>query len=156
MGHQVLRRLAMTITDRNLKEGMQLEGRYKKETYYCRVEVGEDGKLAFVLEDGRRFQSVSAAASALMDGKAVNGWLFWSVLAAGAAPAEPKPARKARPKQVIYRMPNQKGIAAGKERWYCNGCLKSFIVDKGEEPAACPAGHGVALAAVPTTASEEA
>ena len=39
----------------------------------------EGGKLAFVLEDGKRYKSASAAASALMGGKAVNGWRFWSV-----------------------------------------------------------------------------
>ena len=33
----------------------------------------EGGKLAFVLEDGKRYKSASSAASALMGGKAVNG-----------------------------------------------------------------------------------
>ena len=147
----------MAITDRNLKEGMQLKGRYKKEEYTCRVEAGTDNKLAFVLEDGKRFQSVSAAASAVMDGKAVNGWLFWSVADESPAPAKSKPeAKKAGRQRIIYRMPNQKGIAEGKERWYCNACQKSFIVDVDAGPRACPEGHGAdpAVSATSETTSD--
>ena len=45
----------------------------------------------FVLEDGRKFKSASSAASAVMGGKAVNGWRFWSVQ--GAEPRQRKEAR---------------------------------------------------------------
>jgi len=76
----------MAITDRDLSEGTRLVARYKKQTFVCTVEkeaIG--GKLAFVLEDGRRFKSPSAAGSAVMGNIACNGWRFWSV--EGEAPA---------------------------------------------------------------------
>src|SRR5688572_15036373 len=130
------------ITDRKLKPGMQLKGRYKQQEYLCNVEAGGEDKLAFVLEDGRGFKSPSSAASALMEGKAVNGWLFWSL--AGQAPAAQAPRfehKKSALTRVIYRMPNQKGVAEGKERWYCNGCKKAFVVDADAQPESCPGGH---------------
>ena len=52
---------------------------YKKQRYVCVVEADEEGKLAFVLEDGKRFKSPSSAASAVMGGSAANGWRFWAL-----------------------------------------------------------------------------
>ena len=69
----------MAITNRDLPEGTRLVASYKKQTFVCVVEKGEEGKLAFVLEDGRRFKSPSSAASAVMGGSAANGWRFWSL-----------------------------------------------------------------------------
>ncbi len=69
----------MPILNRSLEVGTRLVGSYRKERYVCTVEQEEDGKLVYVLEDGRRSKSPSSAASALMDGKAVNGWRFWSL-----------------------------------------------------------------------------
>ena len=74
----------MAIENRDLPAGTRLEATYKKVRYICTVEAGEDGKLAFVLEDGRRFTSPSSAATAIIKG-AANGWRFWSV--EGATPA---------------------------------------------------------------------
>ena len=135
----------MAIENRKLAVGTCLSATYKKQPYLCRVEREGDSKLAFVLEDGRRFKSPSSAASAVMGGKAVNGWLFWSV--AGPEPqiaeepggAAPKAAAKQQ--RRIYRLPNQKGVAPGSSRWYCNECRKSFVVATGEAPGVCPAGH---------------
>ena len=62
----------------NLEMGSVLVGTYRKMRYECHVE-DDEGLLAFIISDGRRFKSASAAASAVMGGKAVNGWLFWSV-----------------------------------------------------------------------------
>ena len=70
----------MAIEDRNLTVGTRLVANYRRQAHACMVEKAEEGgKLAFVLEDGKRYKSASSAASALMGGKAVNGWRFWSV-----------------------------------------------------------------------------
>ena len=54
----------MAIEDRNLPVGTRLVANYKKQTYVCTVEAAEDGEgLAFVLEDGSRYKSPSAAGS---------------------------------------------------------------------------------------------
>jgi len=83
------------------------------------------GFPAFVLEDGRRFKSPSSAASAVMGGKVANGWRFWAL--EGEAPAAEPAAEKPKAKQangkngkLISRTPNQKGLAEGQTRWFCN------------------------------------
>ena len=135
----------MAIEDRNLEVGTRLVASYRRQAHVCTVERAEEGgKLAFVLGDGRRFKSPSSAGSAVMGGKAVNGWRFWSVEG-----AEPK-AREGgeRPKTqavktggLVYRVPNQKGIAEGQSRWFCRACMKGFVVEGGGQPEACPEGH---------------
>ena len=70
----------MAIEDRNLKLGTRLVANYRKQAHACMVEKTEEGDgVLFVLEDGRKFKSLSSAARAVMGGKAVNGWRFWSV-----------------------------------------------------------------------------
>ena len=86
----------MAIEDRNLKPGTRLTGSYKKQDYFCDVVEAEDEKtrenvVRYRLEDGREFKSPSSAASAVMGGKAVNGWRFWSLADAGGA-EQPIPA----------------------------------------------------------------
>jgi hypothetical protein len=91
------RRAAMVIENRNLLAGTRLVANYKKRTYVCAVEAGDSGEgVAFVLEDGSRFKSPSAAGSNVMGGKAVNGWRFWSLEGDGPAATEAvaKPAPK--------------------------------------------------------------
>ena len=138
----------MVITNRDLPEGTRLVANYKKQAYVCTVEKGEDGKLAYVLEDGRRFKSPSSAASAVMGGSAANGWRFWSL--EGEAPAAKPAAEKPKVKKangngtkskLISRTPNQKGVPEGQVRWFCNGCMASFVVEGPDEPEACPQGH---------------
>lgn len=131
----------VAIKDRNLDVGSVLVGTYKKQSYECRVEEDE-GKQALVLQDGRRFKSPSAAASAVMNGKAVNGWLFWSLADSGSDEPGSTPGSSAGAKKLIRRLPNQKGIEAGNARYWCNGCMKSFIDEAGSIPEKCPAGHG--------------
>ena len=63
----------MAIENRDLPIGARLVADYKKARYVCVVEAGEEGKKAFVLEDGKRFTSPSAAGSAVMGGTACNG-----------------------------------------------------------------------------------
>ncbi len=75
----------MPIENRDLPAGTRLVATYKKQAFVCTVEAEDDGKLAFVLEDGKRYKSPSSAGSAVMGGSACNGWRFWSV--EGAAPA---------------------------------------------------------------------
>jgi hypothetical protein len=107
-----------------------------------------------VLEDGKRFTSPSAAGSAVMGGTACNGWRFWAV--EGEAPAtkehkaEAAPNREPKGKaggigekqmKLIARTPNQRGLAEGQTRYFCNACMKSFLVEGEAEPEACPEGH---------------
>jgi len=138
----------MAIENRNLLVGTRLVANYKKQTYVCTVEAGEEGEgVAFVLEDGKRFKSPSAAGSAVMGGTACNGWRFWTVEGAAFAvdanaPAPEKPAKaKARSRKLIYRVPNQQGVAQGKTKFFCSACMKGFVVDAGETPEVCPEGH---------------
>jgi hypothetical protein len=143
----------MAIEDRNLQIGTRLVANYKKTRYVCVVEAAAEGEegSAYVLDDGRRFRSPSAAGSAVMGGKAVNGWRFWSIegeapsaSAAGPAEATPEKPRKGKGKKTIYRIPPGPNLAEGKSRWFCVACMKSFTHD-GEDapdaPAACPEGH---------------
>ena len=135
----------MAIANRNLEPGTRLVGTYKKERYFCTVEA-EGDKLVFVVEGKGKFKSPSSAASAVMGGKAVNGWLFWSVEGGEAqAPtesaAEAEKPKDAKAKKVIYRVPNQQGVEPGKTKFWCNACMKSFVADGTEAPEACPQGH---------------
>ena len=72
----------MPVENRKLKPGTRLVATYKKETFHAEVMAGEGGKMLYRLEDGREFNSLSAAGTAIT-GKACNGWAFWSVDAAG-------------------------------------------------------------------------
>ena len=135
----------MAIEDRNLTVGTRLVASYRKQAHARMVEKAEegDGKV-FVLEDGRKFKSASAAASALMGGKAVNGWRFWSVQGTKPKAKEggEKPETQAsKSKRLVYRVPNQKGIAEGQSRWFCRACMKGFVIGGDRQPEACPAGH---------------
>ena len=136
----------MAIEDRNLTVGTRLVANYRKQAHACMVEKAEEGEgILFVLEDGRKFKSASAAASAVMGGKAVNGWRFWSVQDAepqGKEGGGEKPeTQAAKPKRLVYRVPNQKGIAEGQSRWFCRACMKGFVIEGGGQPEVCPEGH---------------
>jgi hypothetical protein len=139
----------MAIENRNLEVGTRLVANYKKTRYVCVVEAGEeDGAVVFVLEDGSRHKSPSAAGSKVMGGKSVNGWRFWSLEGdAPAAPAdETKPKSKARSKgkkqqpKTIFKTPQVK-MPEGKVHWFCSACMHGFDVEGEEEPEQCPAGH---------------
>ena len=135
----------MAIEDRNLEVGTRLVANYKKQAHVCAVEKAEEGsKAAFVLENGKRYKSPSSAASAVMGGKAVNGWRFWSV--EGAAPkaregGERPDTQAVKAKRLVYRVPNQKGIAEGQSRWFCRACMKGFVAEGDGQPEVCPEGH---------------
>ena len=135
----------MAIEDRNLTVGTRLVASYRKQAHACMVEKRDEGEaILFVLEDGRKFKSASSAASALMGGKAVNGWRFWSVQ--GTKPkakegGEKPETQAAKSKRLVYRVPNQKGIAEGQSRWSCRACMKGFVIGGDRQPEACPAGH---------------
>ena len=135
----------MAIEDRNLTVGTRLVASYRKQAHACMVEKrDEGGGFLFVLEDGRKFKSASSAASALMGGKAVNGWRFWSVQ--GTKPkakegGEKPETQAAKSKRLVYRVPNQKGVAEGQSRWFCRACMKGFVIVGGGQPEVCPEGH---------------
>ncbi len=153
----------MAIEDRNIAAGTHLEAVYKKSRYVCVVEADEDGKLAFVLEDGKRYKSPSSAASAVMGGSAANGWRFWSVegetrgattnaseprTKANSAKSTAKPARKPRSQtkaayRIIRPTEHQEDLPEGQVRWWCDACMDSFFVFAGEEPTQCPNGHRI-------------
>ena len=140
----------MAIENRNLPVGTRLVANYKKTRYVCTVEAGEEeGALAFVLEDGSKHKSPSAAGSKVMGGKAVNGWRFWSVEGdePAATEAEAKPAKKGRgggkkkASKTVFKTPSQAEVAEGRSRWFCSACMKAFDIDGTDEPEACPEGH---------------
>jgi len=135
----------MPIENRNLGIGTRLVATYKKQAYVCTVEAGEgDEGIAFVLEGGRRFKSPSAAAMAVMGGKAVNGWRFWSVdgETVAAAPEPPKArSKKSKSKGLLSKVPPHPGDAEGSNRYWCSACMTSFIAEGDKRPEACLEGH---------------
>ncbi len=150
----------MAIKDRNLEAGTRLVAKYKGETHVCTVEKDEAGKTTYVLGQGTRFTSPSAAASAVMGGIAANGWRFWSLegesrpatkekpakAPKAKAPAKPKAAKPRTKKangngKLLSRAKDPDGLAEGQARWWCNACMASFIVEGEAEPEACPQGH---------------
>ncbi len=134
----------MAIENRELANGTRLVAAYRKERHVCTVEPEEDGKPAFVLEDGRRFRSPSAAGSAVMGGIACNGWRFWSVEGEEPVPAATGSQTPKRAKGLIRRTPNQQGVAEGQTRWFCSGCMKGFTAPAADgAPGVCPEGHRV-------------
>ena len=95
-----------------------------------------------------------------MGGKAVNGWRFWSVQGVEPKAKEggEKPETQAsKLKRLVYRVPNQKGIAEGQSRWFCRACMKGFVIGGDRQPEACPAGHrGESEPTAPAGAAEGA
>lgn len=67
----------MPIANRSLPSGTKLVASYKKQSYSCTVGQDEDDRRYYLLADGRRFTSPSAAANTIT-GTSVNGWRFWS------------------------------------------------------------------------------
>ena len=67
----------MATTKEKIRAGQTLVARYKKQQHTCEV-VEHDGRLYFVLRDGRVFKSPSAAGN-VVTGTATNGYRFWSI-----------------------------------------------------------------------------
>ena len=147
----------MTITNRNLEPGTKLTGKYKGKSFICTVEAGEEGKVVFRLEgQDKTFNSVSSAANVVTKGP-INGWAFWSregeeatkpgkVTTKKAASNKGSSAAKARtrartkaPHRIIRLHDNQEDLSEGESRWWCDGCMESFMAF--EEPKQCPNGH---------------
>jgi len=155
----------MAVENRNLLAGTRLTATYKKQTYVCTIEAGAEGEgIAFVLEDGKRYKSPSAAGSAVMGGTACNGWRFWNLEGAETKPgatSKPtttkKPAaksntatgaakprtRKPKATKLIFRMEDQTGATEGMTRWWCSACMDGFEVYGAEKPEQCPEGHRI-------------
>lgn len=144
------------ISDRNLTKGTKLVGHYHKQEYGCRVIEVESGKFVYVLDDGREFKSLSAAAVAIT-GTNCNGWAFWSV-AGTEAPARKQRVTKNTPateqkaeevpivtkddkgRSIIRRVANQHAAPKGQVLWRCYNCDVSFFLPEGETALGCP-GH---------------
>src|SRR3954447_26957626 len=130
----------MPLENRNLEAGTRLVATYKKQAHICTVEAGEEeGSIAYVLADGKRFKSPNAAAVSIT-GVAQNGWRFWSLEGEGKPASEDptKPAkasrRKGKAKKTIYRIPNGRNLEEAKSRWFCVACMKGFVVVGNEAP----------------------
>ncbi len=128
----------MSIENRDLKPGTRLVARYKGQEHTAEV-VETDAGPRYRLTDGREFKSPSAAGSAIMDGKACNGWRFWS-LAGEERPKPHKATEKGAAKQktkpgngLIQRMDDG--------RYFCSACMEPFDAPAGVEPQGCPQGH---------------
>ena len=155
----------MAIENRNLVVGTRLVASYKKQTYVCMVEAAEEGEgVVFALEGGKKFKSPSAAASAVMNGQAANGWRFWSVegeattattdqkaprgrRTADSASTTTKPERrstrsKAQPR-IIRPTDNQEDVPEGQVRYWCDACMASFLGFQDTQPEQCPNGHRI-------------
>jgi hypothetical protein len=153
----------MPIENRNLEIGTKLTATYKKQTFTCEVVAGEGGKPMYRLEEGREFKSPSSAGTAVT-GKACNGWAFWSLATASeseqaevesypwaedaAKVAEALDAQtdevteeEVAPTAQFRRVPNQRGVAEGQVRLYCDGCKSSFTAPVDAQPGTCPQGH---------------
>ena len=142
----------MAISNREIKPGMVLIGKYHKVEHTCKV-LERDGKLCFRVDEGAEFKSISAAGSAVT-GQACNGWAFWSEtdrIASDSQPAQTETIETgskeateadADKQKVCRRNPNQKGVPAGQVRWHCYACRKSFLLAAGQTPSGCP-GHPV-------------
>lgn len=157
------------IENRNLEVGTRLVASYKKQTYVCTVEAAEEGEgVVFALEDGKKFKSPSAAGSAVMGGKAVNGWRFWSLegeataatastttkaprarKAAESDSTTAKPERKLRERtksafKVIKAHEDQTDVPQGHIRIICYACNPMVQIVEGDTvPSVCPAGHRI-------------
>jgi len=136
----------MAISDREIKPGMVLTGKYHKVEYTCEV-VESDGKLVYRVM-GEDYKSISAAGSSVT-GHPCNGWVFWS----GSTPEAEEVSHPVQTettetesvedkKSVCRRNPNQKGVPEGQVRWHCYACRKSFLLPAGQTPKGCP-GHPV-------------
>ena len=133
----------MTIENRNLEAGTRLAARYKGETHTVLVLLDDEGKPGYELDGGTIYRSLSSAGSAVMNGQACNGWRFWSL----EDDLTEKPAKEAKETKatksvkLIRKLPNQKGVDEGQTRYFCSGCMASFVTDSKDEPETCPKGH---------------
>ncbi len=133
----------MAITNRELVSGTKLVGRYKGAQHSVLVVGDADTGFGYELDNGTIYRSLSAAGSAVMNGVSCNGWRFWSV----EADEVEKPQQEAKKTALtgkmrqLRRVPNQKGVAEGAVKWFCSGCMASFLADAASEPQSCPVGH---------------
>lgn len=59
----------------------------------------------------------------------------------------PREAKPKQPAQLIERSKSQRGVSEGQARYFCSGCMKSFVADdagEGKLPEQCPEGHAAA------------
>ena len=78
----------MSIANRKLKAGTKLIATYKGKVHTAEVLKTDDG-MRYRLKNGREFQSLSSAGSAIMGGTACNGRRFWSLASEGAGKRTP-------------------------------------------------------------------
>ena len=125
----------MNIENRNLEPGTRLAARYKDQEYSAEVVEAEDG-IRYRLEDGREFTSPSSAGSAVMGGKACNGWRFWSLAGSEGASAPKSPAKRSGKKKTSSTFER---LEDG--RYFCSACMDAFAMTDDQDPSECPQGH---------------
>ena len=101
----------MALENRDLKAGQKLLARYKRQDHTILVLAGENGDLAFELDNTTIYKSLSTAGNAVTGGS-VNGWRFWSL------EGELKPKRDAEAKSADSRFSNVARTNGGKETEY--------------------------------------
>jgi hypothetical protein len=134
--------------------GLRLVARFKKQDYACIVsgKPEDSSEKVFLLEhDGSEHTSLSAAASAVMNGSAANGWRFWSLegdlkepraASIPAAETDAAPKRKpGRPARMIKLLKDQSGVAENMTRYFCSGEMNSFDAPSSVLRPSCPQGH---------------
>ena len=136
----------MVIEDRDLAVGTVLTATYKAQVHTCEVIQTGAGVRYRLTASGQLFGSPSAAGSAVMQGIACNGWRFWRRAGEEVrhTPADARLAPRTTVPGVtrqIRRLPNQRGVPEGSLKWFCSGCMASFVFDGSGEPEACPEGH---------------
>jgi len=125
----------MPIENGELTAGTRLVARYKGRDYSAEVVETEEG-LRYRLEDGREFKSPSSAGSAIMGGKACNGWRLWSLTGDEQVKTKiSKPAKTGKRQKATQFERLEDG------RRFCNGCMTAFEVADEQEPTECPQGH---------------
>ncbi len=125
----------MSIENRNLEPGTRLAARYKGQEHAAEVVEAEDG-IRYRLEDGREFKSPSSAGSAVMGGKACNGWRFWSLAGSEGASAPKSAAKRSGKKKTSSTFER---LEDG--RYFCSACMDAFEVAEDQEPTECSQGH---------------
>lgn len=135
----------MALTNRMLQPGERLAANYRGRTHYVDVVESGGSGVAFRLDTGDVFTSISAAGSHIMGGISCNGWRFWSrvddlrpprQVAGRPAPVAHRP--KPQPNRNLRPMPSG---SATTPTWWCSSCLAPFTRQQSGSPVECPEGH---------------
>lgn len=137
----------MALASRTLQPGERLAANYRGKTHAVDVIESDSGGIAFQLDTGEVFTSMSAAGSRVMGGISCNGWRFWSRSDDLRPPRQTAASQSQitrRPKPQPYRnlrpIPSASGTPPA---WWCSACLAPFTQQDPAPPIECPHGHPV-------------